>query len=290
MNDVPVSVSSPRHPRLWLVWLCLTLQVAITLGYGYREGWMKPRLASADSVPDTSPKIDALEEKIANQQRAIDDLSAQLSAGNASDDSEKIAALGQKISALEKAIEASNEQQSRGVQLLLALDQLKMAASSGKPFHATLRLFEKAARPYPTLKPLIDAFEPFSVTGIATLDMLQAKFSEALNHEMPATDDSLLEGMKHNLASLVRIRKVGESHTGDDDASHIARAEVAMNARNSALALREIRAIQGAGQLAFAPWLKAAEAREHAAKALHALRRATESATRPNISLSEPVS
>jgi hypothetical protein len=111
--------------------------------------------------------------------------------------------------------------------------------------------------------------------GIPTLEQLQSSFQEGISAYLAARTDTpnqTWSAIKRNLGSLVRVRKVGASHSGADTESHIARAEAALDLGDIASARDEINGISGDDAKAFTAWQKQVVAHLNAEAALSAIR------------------
>lgn len=181
-------------------------------------------------------------------------------------------ALEARMAELERRVEslaARIKTDSRQIAAAAAFDRLKDAALSGAPFTDALeRLREHMIHDNDPLIPL----QPYADTGIPTIAALQQSFDVALQQALAARENP--DSFSHYLRTLVRIRKVGAGHAGQDDEAVLARAEALLARGELKLALEALSPLSPPAADRFLEWKSQAEGRLKALGALEALRQA----------------
>lgn len=221
-------------------------------------------------IPETKePLVERQEDtKIAALQHTMDELNARIASLEREPehvpDTQKMESLEHAIDALEEKLAAQSGEQSVLVGQLLALDQLESAAMQGRPYATALEALIASG----AVLDERDMLERHQHKGIATRRDLKLEFDEAVRaYFKPQTDQN--QTIWQRVSSLVTIRKIGETHKGDDTQSIIARAENAMNDNNIDLALEELETLTETDRAAFASWIKRAKARQNLLRALN---------------------
>ncbi len=162
---------------------------------------------------------------------------------------------------------------------VLALNDLRTAVASGKPF-ATLLERAQAARPEATeLKegPWVE----FADTGLPQEDALLAELqgiSVAIGQDR--LKDKLnsgagwLDRAVGGIVERLKVRRVGSDVEGDDPAAVAARAEAALADGDLDRAIAEVEKLDGDAAARFAPWLAKAKAKAAAGDDIDAVEKA----------------
>lgn len=156
---------------------------------------------------------------------------------------------------------------------LVALYRLEKTLRGGKPYGKELdALLENPGLPervHMKLEPLAES----APEGIATLPQLTRAFEESFETYLsgpplsPEAGGSTWSQIKHNLSSLVTIRKLGDD-SGDSDTARLARAQTYMAEGEVTPAIGEISALSDEAQPYFEEWLKQASMRRGALLAI----------------------
>ncbi|GEM_PF-4959877 len=115
---------------------------------------------------------------------------------------------------------------------------------------------------------------------ISTADELQKSFKQARDNWENQTENkdiasaSLFSQTANNLKSLVKIRKIGQTHQGADSASIIARAEYAVQKQDIAQSLKELKNLPKNDEIYFVNWREQALYQQKIMSAFNELRQA----------------
>lgn len=190
---------------------------------------------SGDPPPDA--RLDAIEARMARLEQEMESLSeamAHLPAQLETPSAHTSALLAQFYRVRQRALDAKPF--SDELQALLATEGL-----DGETYAALGKL------------------QGLAENGLASTKTMQKGFSRSMEHYLTRTRSAAASGhlwadMKNRLGSLVQIRKVGAEHTGDDDASILARVEVAVNEGNFSKALKETSMLSAEAAPYFNDW------------------------------------
>jgi len=169
------------------------------------------------------------------------------------------------------------EKDSAGVMLrraatILAAANLARAAQSGAAFDQELGALRTLAPDDPALVPL----EPLAV-GVPTAPMLAASFPQAARDALQSDADNQagrnpVGRVWATLRRLVNVRRIGDVE-GTTNADRLARAQVNLDRGDLAAATTEAGAVTGAAAASLSPWLKNAQARLTADRAIAEINR-----------------
>ncbi len=159
---------------------------------------------------------------------------------------------------------ADEKLRPRMVATLNAFYQLQTAVILGKPYAAEYAQFAEMVDDKATLNEAMDILNSYADEGVPTQQSLSKELSE-LAHRALAPNISenafFTERLRHNLGSLVTIRKVGEHQKGLTLEAVLARAEAHMNQGELEAAVAEIESLTIAQQGLFTDWLSDARMR-----------------------------
>ncbi len=169
--------------------------------------------------------------------------------------------LAERIASLEQRLAALRTARERAVGLVLAANDLSLAALRGGSITRPLADIEALAGEDPTLRELVERLRPHAETGIPTPARLVERFA-ALAPAMLGREtggDSVLEKTRGNLEALVTIRRRGEAL--DPAAAAVDRARTALAEGRIENAVAALEPLAEAGNAAAAEWVALAEAR-----------------------------
>lgn len=173
-----------------------------------------------DGIKDTNTES-SLEKSDATDKVAVSE-STELAQQNTAHMREQ--ALQDKIAALEsQALHATKQE---------AFLRLYVQIETGQPYELQAQHALAIKNLSESERELILHAQDYALTGIPSQGLLIEEMSDKIRlwqmRDLPP-QATMLEQTLHNLSSLVRIRKVGETHQGDDDESRIARAEAKLS-------------------------------------------------------------
>lgn len=182
--------------------------------------------------------------------------------------------LKHQIDTLRQQIEHEQKDKWRQIQLLASYDALNKALSEGKSYTNPLVALKIAATDLPVMQEKLAILVLYQEKGIPTMRQLQEQFKQSVERylqQAEANQGGFWERIKRNLSKLIVVRKVGESHEGNDELSRIARAEAALQKDQLTAAIEEIGALSEPALTNFAEWSDAAKSYLQAHEAATAL-------------------
>ncbi len=232
-------------------------------GKALQPGGIVGRLSALENqAPQTADAIAALNRRVNGVEAAVPaDLpqrlgSFALKSGTAD--------LDLRLTKLEAANTASTLRQAA---IMLALADLVRAAGDAQPFTLELSALAATAPDDPAVRILT----PYSTMSVPTVATLNQRFPDvaraALNAERRAPGPNFLTRMWNSLLELVSVRRVGNL-PGATAEARLARAQVALNARDLSTAIAETAPVAGAAATPLAPWLVDARARSNVERAI----------------------
>jgi len=250
---------------------------------GSREARLRDQLSAI------TPRLDAVENTMADLQKAVDDLTARAEQG----DTERTAQLAERIARLESQAGNVNSltQQVRSLELMtqtsrdaasklatsvLAVGQLAQAVDSGGGFVRELAAVRALGAEDPEIASTAASLEPYAIAGVPTLAALRASFPDvaaAISRAEPVTaGDGWTDRIIDRVASLVSVRRTGPTAVGAGGVDGIlAQAESALADGDVAGTVRALQALSGPPATAAQPWLAQAQIRLDAQQALVAM-------------------
>jgi uroporphyrinogen-III synthase len=226
-------------------------------------GGIEPKPVAAGPSPETLAALADLKETVASAKLEI--VRLKQSQTVTADD---IKSQNMQVGALSDALKAQMQQKETAdangdeTLILLALGQLHRESRSGEPFTGALQqaivvapenmqgslanLSDAAVGGAPTLRALTEEFNPLAIqiTQTARLPNSETWYGKTL----------------HNLANLVKFRRVGDISGGDVDAT-VARAEDLLLKGDLASSVLEIEKLEGPALEAASGWLVGAKKR-----------------------------
>lgn len=251
-----------------------------------------PAPPPAAALPPPAPAPDAAEtqamqERLHQLEQRLQQMEdsaqeAALSAQTAKMLGERIASNQQQLSQLKLQADSA----VGGVALLVAYDRLKDAVISGRAYAEPLARLQELAAGRAEILQALEPLRAYGEYGIPTRDALVQEFAPSATralHPPLAADAGFAAKLRHNLGSLITIRRIGAVE-GDTPEARIAQAEQALSQGDTTQASARIEALQSP---AFEAWL--AHARAHAQRdaALARLQQAILAAAHPAASPKE---
>ena len=226
------------------------------------QGKIDTALASEGSNASTIQEMQNSISELKAKNAALAD--AELGTGDGNELSELLA----RVSKIEKALPELATAASRGAAdtksaaAAIAFANLKAAVSEGRPFATELDTIG-------TLSPSatdLGALPAYAENGIPTVPDLARSFDAGKDSALaatapPSSGGSLLDSLMASAESLVKVRRVDATATGDTPSAVLARAEAALDKGDLATAIKEVGTLQGAPRDAFSGWLDQARAR-----------------------------
>jgi hypothetical protein len=215
-------------------------------------------------------------------QSAVKDLSAKLESATATGQGGDTAALDElksRIATLESTVSqlggkvSEDRAGAESAAAVLALANLRSAVDAGRPYATELATLRSLAPGIGNF----GALPAFAEQGIPTNEQLTASFktaSDAALDAVPAPvadDDSIVGSVLRSAESMVRVRRIDGSATGDDPESVISRATGKLKKGELVEAIQTVDALQGAPRQALSSWIDAARARATADDTLNNL-------------------
>lgn len=218
-------------------------------------------------------KLNGLEEKLAGFASDVADLRAKLGAVN-----EKIGVQNAEVAALSSALKNQVDKQlasgdlAKEAALLLSLGQLQRESRNSGSFETAL---QQAVAVAPNgVKEKLENLGPVAKTGAPTVEGLKEEFAALAQDITQASrlpDSETWYGKTlHNLASLVKFRRVDDTEGNSVDAL-VAKAEQALEKQDLKGAIESLSGLQDAPADVAASWLEEAKARHLVDSELSAL-------------------
>ncbi|MGZ6213278.1 MAG: mitofilin family membrane protein [Candidatus Binataceae bacterium] len=258
--------------------------VTETAALNARIAELEQKLAAATRTPSgaaqseapapiaLNARVTALETGAGSSAR-LDDLSNRIAAlEGKSANANSVLALTDRVEALEKANRQAAAAQVTAVALLTAVNQLHDAIAVGRPFALELETAKAlAGRAGVTLDD--QGFGAFARSGVPTIFELQRRFERTAPaivraDILPADTANWLKRILNRALSIVTIRRTDGDVDGTDVPSVLARAERRLNEGDLARAVTEMSALSGNPAQAASEWVRAAEARVGAERAV----------------------
>lgn len=234
--------------------------------------------APADPDPALLDRLAALEEQVATISGT---------------DSKAVTAIGENLAALASRVEslaaentqlrqqladlraARQAQAAKGSSLALAVNQLAQAVNRRGGYDAALKTVTALAGDDPATATSLADLAAFAETGAPDLAALRADFPAIARNVMKAIalaeGDDWMSSVLARVKSLVSIRRVGETVTGDAPDALLAQAEVALADGDLATAVKHVSALPEPGLDAASGWLDRARGRLAVTNAIDAL-------------------
>lgn len=208
---------------------------------------------ASESITETDiPAVQENDQLVAQEER-IAALEARLDAMQ-----QEMESLSAALAQLPARMEESAATEDRAA-LVAQFYRVRQQAMDARPFDeslaALLAMEGLDGETYATLGKLQGAAEE----GVPSLKALQKDFARSFEEYLSrqrtdAPSQSLWRDMRGSLAGLVRVRKVGAQHAGDDDASILARAEAALSDGKLPDAVKEVAMLSPDAAAYFNEW------------------------------------
>ncbi|MCI5049965.1 MAG: uroporphyrinogen-III synthase [Rickettsiales bacterium] len=251
---------------------------------------------TAESLKDSQDKTPMLIEELANLKAENESLKATLEEtlerlakteqDQLSDARVKeLISIKDKVEKLHQNVTESEQEKWQKIQMLTTYDQLRQSVLSGKPYANPFKQFETAASDDKQLTEMVTSLAEYKDKGVPTLKALKAHFAEAIKthwHMSVSGEDDQWADIRRNLSELIVIRKVGETHMGDDAASVIARAEAQLSNDKIGDATALIAGLDDKNKLPFNTWLSDAQSYMKAQQLLQQINVAMLQSMKPN--------
>ena len=166
-----------------------------------------------------------------------------------------------------KQVSAVQDRSSQKLASIALFSQLRETASRGASFKTMLDPLLELNKANPKTNALLLQLLPVATTGLHSAEELQKQFTTTLDATLQRDKGS---SFAHNLAKLIRIRKIGEQ-TGNDDESILARTEKAVAAQDLPAAIKHLDTLSTEAKKLMAPWVRAAQEHLNAQSTLTAL-------------------
>jgi hypothetical protein len=224
------------------------------------RGVVERLLAASDDTKGLTGSVTALDERIARLERSAIQTGALES---------QVRELSAKALTLREGFASLNT-------AVLAVSQLGQAVGGGTPYVRELAAVRSVAGSDPVMADAIAKLEPHAASGVPTTAALAARFpvvADAIARAAPTSGgDGWMDRVADKFASLVSIRATGPAaaRAGGIDAV-LAEAEAVLKTGDLASAVAVVSRIEGQAAVPAEEWLRAAETRLAADRAVAAL-------------------
>ncbi len=226
--------------------------------------------APQPAQPDISQPLEDIDQRLSQ---------LEVGSGRLSAVEQQLDTLQSSLSQVRSSVSDAGEQARRPAATVLAVNQLAEALDRTGGYAQQLETVRAIAGDDAALTGPIDQLGQWADTGLAGFGELRARFPE-MARSVAQTDyqregGSWFDSVTNRLTSLVTVRKVGDAAlaAGGTDAA-LTQAEDALQAGNLGGAVKALEGLQGASADAASAWLKQAQDRLAAEKALADLRMA----------------
>ena len=226
---------------------------------------------SAAEGAGTSPTLAALlaeNARLAAELGRMTERIARLEAAGGPELAGKVEAAGARVEGIEADLKRLSEsgRTRKGDALLLAVGQLREAASGSRPFDVELQLVLKAATGEAGIGEAAGPLAAFSREGVPTRAALKAQFpglaARAAQAALAPEEGNWLNRTAARFSRVVTVRRVGEgAERGEGALAAIARAENQLAVGDLAAAAAALEGLEGAPDEVFGEWREGAGAR-----------------------------
>jgi hypothetical protein len=201
-----------------------------------------------------------LANQLAQQTQRMDALEARLDAL-----SQQLDGLGEALAERPVAHSAAT---SEDTALLIQFYRVREQAMQARPFEDTLAALLAMEGLDGETYALLARLQRVADDGIASQKELRKRFATSLEDYLSrrrtdAPSTGLWEDMRGQLGGLIRVRKIGAQHEGDDDGALIARAEAALAEGDLASAAKEVSMLSAQAAPYFADWRQQVRRRQN---------------------------
>ncbi|PIW26433.1 MAG: hypothetical protein COW30_15310 [Rhodospirillales bacterium CG15_BIG_FIL_POST_REV_8_21_14_020_66_15] len=177
-----------------------------------------------------------------------------------------------RLKRLERETDGKDAGDAAARAIVLAVAQLRDALREGRPFAADLEALKAIADGRPAIAQSVSALAPQAAHGVPSLAVLRTRFASLAGPIVTAAGaadgDGWLAEAAAKLASLVTVRRVGDAAPEGSVDALVARVDALLAAGDLSSAVETLKLLTGKAGEVVAPWLKAAEARLAAEKAV----------------------
>ena len=157
---------------------------------------------------------------------------------------------------------------------VLVVNQLRDALRHPTPFAKEFNMAKRLSEDNQDMLKAIAVLEPLSAKGVPTLDVLRSQFQQTAEAVVRAanmgTEKTWMDRVMNRLKGLITIRRTGEEGASTPDAI-IVRVEESLDVGNLDAALKSLRQLSGKPVEAAKAWIKKAQSRVNAERALATL-------------------
>jgi hypothetical protein len=241
-------------------------------GSGQDVAGLGQRVAALEAQahnPATDPRVNALADQADHLTADVTRLQGDIDALRRAMPSEgSILRLAERVESAEKEARQIASQHASAQALLLVVGQLREAVDRGEPYQAELRAARRVAGSDDA--PSLDALAADAATGIPTRQALIAAFPGLANDVVRAdyspSGGAWWQRALNKLTSLVTVRRTDGQ--GDDTASIAARAEALAKQGDLLKAASALADLKGQPAQVATSWIREANARSAADRAL----------------------
>lgn len=234
---------------------------------GQAVGLVAPPTGPSPEIEGLKSRLGSVEDAAKALPEAVSSLGNQLKAVTP-----RVESVSKEVAALSGRMAQFSAQEKLGAAQarLAAATLLEEAFGANRPLGEPVRLLKNLG----VAETDLSAFTPYLETAAPNAARLLADLRALSPKTGPAESNaSLFERLKAGAASLVEIRKTG-TVTGTDDASHLLRAERALQSGDIGTAAALIVRLSAANAPVYAEWRSRAEQRAKAAEAVAAQKKA----------------
>ncbi|MEX2450276.1 MAG: mitofilin family membrane protein [Rhodospirillales bacterium] len=226
---------------------------------------------------DADKSITRLSEKLSHVEENADALEQMLKRIEKLErDEREIAKITERLGSLEKTGPQAMDAVTGASATVLAVNQLRETLRRSGPFDKELSMVKQIAGDNPDMKKAIGALEPLAEKGVATREILRARFAKTARAVVKAvrlrSEQGWTDRIINSVKGLVTIRRLDDDGSGGVmPETLVMRAEESLAMGNLPAAVQSVEKLTGAPAEAAADWLEAAQNRLAAERALATL-------------------
>lgn len=189
----------------------------------------------------------------------------------------EVSAASERAAGAEAAVSRRNTADAETQALVLAAGQLRSALQGSGDFADELQAVRQLGAADPQVRDALASISPLSDTGVPTVSQLASRFeglaSEIVRAGQQEGEQPWYEKAANQVSSLVTVRRVAGEVEGNSAAAIVSRAEARLEENDLEGAVAQVGMLAGPAAETAAPWLRDAQARLAADRAVAALTR-----------------
>lgn len=189
----------------------------------------------------------------------------------------EISAASERAAGAEAAVSRRNTADAETEALVLAAGQLRSALQGSGDFADELQVVRQLGGADPQVREALSEIAPLSDSGVPTVSQLASRFDRLASGIVRAGQQEgpqpWYEKAANRVSSLITVRRVAGEVEGDSAAAIVSRAEARLQENDLEGAVAQVGTLEGPAAEVAAPWLRDANARLAADRAVAALTR-----------------